>query len=50
MSAGYAYYDDKTDTSLEDTYKRADAQMYVQKKEKHGEAKRQILHAPDTRT
>ena len=37
MSAGYAYYDDKTDTSLEDTYKRADAQMYVQKKEKHGE-------------
>ena len=42
MSAGYAYYDDKTDTSLEDTYKRADAQMYVQKKEKHGETERQI--------
>ena len=35
MSAGYAFYDEKTDASLEDTYKRADAQMYEQKKEKY---------------
>ena len=35
MSAGYAFYDEETDASLEDTYKRADAQMYEQKKEKY---------------
>lgn len=39
MSAGYAVYDDTTDQSLEDTYKRADTQMYLQKKEKYEDMK-----------
>lgn len=34
MSAGYAFYDEAIDGSLEDTFRRADAAMYEHKKKK----------------